>query len=55
MDSDYLKESIGNAIVEGLSSCVINQPEDPVEYLGRFLQEFHLKQEKSIQVKIDSF
>ena len=40
MDSKYLKESVGAALSKGLSAVAVEQPDDPVEYLGNYLLNF---------------
>ena len=40
MDSQYLKETVGNALIESLSSVLDKQPTDPIEYLGLMLLQY---------------
>ncbi|KAA6358874.1 MAG: hypothetical protein EZS28_045599, partial [Streblomastix strix] len=37
LDSEYLKEAVGETLAEALASVTIYQPSDPIEYVGRFL------------------
>lgn len=36
-DSGYLKETVGEALARGCAATVTAEPNDPVEYLGRWL------------------
>ena len=36
-DAAYLKELVEEAIVAGLTESVKRQPEDPVDFMGKFL------------------
>jgi len=40
MDAQYVKETVAPAIVEGLTAVVRSQPQDPVDFLGRFLVSY---------------
>ena len=40
MDSQYLKETVGDALIESLSSVLEKQPTDPIEYLGLMLLQY---------------
>ena len=40
MDSQYLKETVGDALIESLSSVLDKQPTDPIEYLGLMLLQY---------------
>ena len=40
MDAAYLESTVAAALVQGLASVVENQPEDSVEFLGKFLIKF---------------
>mmetsp|Transcript_22494 Transcript_22494/g.62390 ORF Transcript_22494/g.62390 Transcript_22494/m.62390 type:complete len:599 (-) Transcript_22494:214-2010(-) len=39
-DSSYLKETVGEALARGCASAVTAEPNDPVEYLGRWLLRY---------------
>lgn len=58
MDSKYLKESVGAALSKGLSAVAVEQPDDPVEYLGNYLLNFvaieeRLQREKEEAAKME--
>ncbi len=40
MDAQYLKLNVNDAVVEALTSMAVSQPEDGVEYLGRYLLQY---------------
>lgn len=40
MDSQYLKETVGDALIESLSCVLDKQPTDPIEYLGLMLLQY---------------
>lgn len=40
MDADYLKNNLGDALVDGLSAVMLNAPEDSVDYLGKWLLNY---------------
>ena len=40
MNVEYLKRNVGAALARGISATVIEQPEDPVEYLGMWLMQY---------------
>jgi len=46
MDAEFLKTSVGKALASAVTSMVIKQPEDAVEYLGNFLLDYVATQEK---------
>jgi hypothetical protein len=46
MDSKYLKESVGPALSKGLCAVAVEQPEDPVEFLGNYLLNFVAVEER---------
>lgn len=49
-DADYVQSVVGSALVEGLTAVVKAQPEDPVDYLGRFLVHYADHLEKQLKV-----
>lgn len=58
MDAQYVKETVAPAIVEGLTAVVRSQPQDPVEYLGRFLVSYadHLEGVQKVRrVVVDNY
>ena len=45
MDAQYLKETVGEALIEALDKVLDNQPADPIEYLGLMLLQYIKNQE----------
>lgn len=41
-DSDFLKATVGDALAKGVAATVEAQPDDPVEYLARYLLRYVL-------------
>jgi hypothetical protein len=39
-DSDFLKATVGDVLAKGVAATVEAQPEDPVEYLARYLLRY---------------
>ena len=39
-DADYLKRTVGDALVKGMTEMVVAQPEDSVDFLGHFLLNY---------------
>ena len=37
MESDYVKETVGEALALGLAQVALVRPQDPIEYLGLWL------------------
>jgi Dpy-30 motif len=40
MDASYLQNNIGEALSEGLAQVVLDDPVDPVDYLGNWLLQY---------------
>lgn len=40
MDADYLKENVGVPLAKGIAACVLQQPQDPVEFLALWLKQY---------------
>ena len=40
MDAKYLQDNINVALTEALSSMAVAQPDDGVEYVGKYLLQF---------------
>ncbi len=40
MDAQYLKINVNDAVIEALTSMAVSQPEDGVEYLGKYLLSY---------------
>lgn len=40
MDAEYLKANVGDVLAAGLTAVVLDQPEDSVDYLGRWLLKY---------------
>ena len=36
-DSDYLKETVGEVLSDALAAVAIQQPADPIEFIGNYL------------------
>jgi hypothetical protein len=51
MDAQYVKETVGAAVIEGVTAVVRSAPEDPVDYLGRFLVHYanHLEATQNVR------
>eukprot|EP00742_Colponemidia_sp_Colp-10_P004074 GILJ01004347.1.p1 GENE.GILJ01004347.1~~GILJ01004347.1.p1 ORF type:complete len:572 (-),score=147.36 GILJ01004347.1:176-1870(-) len=49
----YLKEQVGPYLAEGLASVCISQPEDPVDFLGKWLLNFVSTKELELQLEKD--
>ena len=52
MDAQYLKLNVNDAVVEALTSMAVSQPEDGVEYLGRYLLQY--VERRQLQQKVSS-
>jgi hypothetical protein len=50
MDAEYLKETVGQALADGLSAVAISQPSDSVEFLGQYLLKYVALKERELQV-----
>lgn len=37
MDAQYLKDNVGDVLVQGLAQLIASSPRDPIEFLGNFL------------------
>lgn len=57
MDSEYLKQHVGEALAIGLTEIVQKRPVDPVEYLAHWLRKYVENRDFELQVsmKIPSF
>ncbi len=40
MDALYLKENVQEALAEALTSVVVGTPDDPIEYIGKYLLQY---------------
>ena len=49
MDAEFLKKHVGTALSKGLAQVVVNQPEDGIDYLGKFLMQYADSQERAEQ------
>jgi hypothetical protein len=52
MDAQYLKKNVNDALIEALASMAITQPEDGIEYLGKYLIQHVERQEQQKIVSI---
>lgn len=50
MDADFLKHTVGNPLSEALTSLVVAQPADPIEYIGEALLEYIKRMEAETKV-----
>ena len=50
MDAQYVKNNVNTALVEALTSMAVTQPDDPIEFLGKYLM--HWVERKTIQSKV---
>ena len=48
MDEDYIKENVGQDIVDGLVALVKAKPQDAVEFLGNFLVNVGIARETGL-------
>ena len=44
-DADYLKATVGPALVQAMTSMVVTQPPDAVDYLGNYLLAYVEREE----------
>uniref|UniRef100_A0A0H5QFV1 RIIa domain-containing protein n=1 Tax=Spongospora subterranea TaxID=70186 RepID=A0A0H5QFV1_9EUKA len=47
MDAEYLKKNVGVVLSDGLASVLLNNPEDPVDYLSQYLLKYVDNQKRS--------
>lgn len=50
MDSEYLKQHVGNALKLGLAEVCMKKPFDPIDYLSQWLKKYVVNQEERFQV-----
>ncbi|EDS36121.1 conserved hypothetical protein [Culex quinquefasciatus] len=48
-DCKYVQDSVGLALRKGLALTILYQPEDPIEFLAKFLDKFHRDQTKEAE------
>ena len=52
MDSNYLKVNIGKSLTAGITEVLKHNPEDPVDYLAKYLlRQDELKKEREEALK----
>ena len=51
MDNKYLVNNVGDALSTALAAMALEQPQDPVEFLGNFLVKFVQKQSVAQKVR----
>lgn len=51
MDSDYLKSTVGNVLAQGIAETVLVRPEDPVDFLAKFLLRSEVDKEAAAERK----
>jgi hypothetical protein len=47
MDADYLKTAVGPTLIEGISVVLQTNPRDPIEFLGQYLVQSAVEQQRS--------
>lgn len=54
MDAEYLKANVGEVLANGLTAVVLNQPEDSVDYLARWLLKYvdNTKAEQALKLDL---
>mmetsp|Transcript_30134 Transcript_30134/g.42025 ORF Transcript_30134/g.42025 Transcript_30134/m.42025 type:complete len:637 (-) Transcript_30134:241-2151(-) len=54
MDAEYLKANVGDVLANGLTAVVLNQPEDSVDYLARWLLKYvdNTKAEEELKLQL---
>lgn len=50
MDAGFLKRTVGKPLSEAMTSLVVTQPADPVEFIGEALLDFVKRQEAETKV-----
>jgi hypothetical protein len=50
MDAAFLESTVAPALIQGLAATVEFQPEDSVEFLGRFLLKYAENEERKAKV-----
>lgn len=50
MDAEFLKRTVGEPLSDALSSLVVAQPADPIEFIGEALLDFIKRKEDEAQV-----
>lgn len=51
MDAAFLESTVAPALIQGLAATVEFQPEDSVEFLGRFLLKYAENEERKAKVR----
>lgn len=51
MDAEFLKRTVGEPLSEALTSLVVAQPADPIEFVGEALLDYIKRREAELQVK----
>ena len=54
MDAAYLEKNVNESLAEALTSMAVNVPDDPIEYIGKYLvtKVERLKQFEAAQVEL---
>lgn len=50
MDAEFLKRTVGDPLSEALTSLVMEQPADPIEFIGEALLDYVRRREEEAKV-----
>lgn len=50
MDAEFLKRTVGDPLSEALTSLVMEQPADPIEFIGEALLDYVKRREEEAKV-----
>ena len=52
MDAEYLKETVGIALAQGIAETSISKPDDPIEFLGLWLIKYVENKKREAKVTL---